>query len=226
MIDVTIRLVDFMEVTPVANAYVAVTVKVVPRWQRVYSSDSNLYSDLMRFDPISNQLFDQYNRHNMVFMDAGRAWDITQEGTSAADGTFGASFDVAEAFQVQSQITNQEGEPPTDVVAVLEVSLRIPWLGFNRTIPFFVASTRKSAASIFWGQTPTSSMQLPSVLRKLLSAIPHRSPPPSGLTYTPRSRMVTAVCVRFGAQIRSLLCRARSCSLGSVPIRPCWTSGA
>jgi hypothetical protein len=49
MMHVTLRLVDFMEVTPVANADVSVTVKVVPRWRRQIRSDS----DYLRLDPLS-----------------------------------------------------------------------------------------------------------------------------------------------------------------------------
>ena len=130
MIHVTLRLVDFMEVTPVANADVAVTVKVVPRWPEHIRSDSaDASSWPSRFGPIK--------AIDVMHALLRQAEDVVQQRTTGTDGTVQVAFPVSDVFQRQRKRTDALGRTPTDVVAVLEINIRLPWLGWVRTVPFF-----------------------------------------------------------------------------------------
>jgi hypothetical protein len=115
MINVHLRFLDFMDATPISNADVTVTAKVLARWKF--------------FTPGRPPV-------TVIVPDLGRGEVLTQSGKSGVDGTIHCSFDVSAAFLRQAQ-----GTPPgpggtlLDVVAVL--SVRVARANLERTWSFY-----------------------------------------------------------------------------------------
>jgi hypothetical protein len=80
MIDIQIHLLDHVLETPIANADVTITLKIAPRaLYKSFLGDAGWEETVVLRDDLAE-----------VF---------TRGGTSAADGTFAASFEIGQAFE-------------------------------------------------------------------------------------------------------------------------------
>ena len=113
VINVNLRLLDFMEGTPVSNADVTVIAKVLARWQLTSPGRP----------PV-----------RVTVADLTRAEVLTKSDKSLGDGTIQCSFDVSAAFTKQRQAPGPGGTL-LDVIAVL--SIQVARAGLEHTLNLY-----------------------------------------------------------------------------------------
>jgi PhoD-like phosphatase len=117
MIRIKAELKDFMDVTPVSDADVEITVQVIPRWRKIIPPDETSPHPRREIEPGFNL-----------------AENFTQSGRSTPDGTLQRSFNVTAAFRRLKELTDDSGNKPFDVVAVPRI--RVAVAGLDRTVSF------------------------------------------------------------------------------------------
>src|SRR4051812_5757742 len=116
MINVSLRLLDFMDSTPVSGADVTVTAKVLARWQFV-TSGGPLQPGKIVTSP-----------------DLDGAEVLTRSGKSEVDGTIQCSFDASAAFAKQRRRPSPGPGVLLDVIAVLSVQVARAGLVRSRSL--------------------------------------------------------------------------------------------